>query len=56
MNGVSGGRANTVEMGNELSANGGISEVVLHHTEFALSKFFSFGKLHSLALYRLEFC
>jgi len=46
---------NAVEVGNESGVNGGISKVVLHHTEFALSAFFPSIELNSLALYCLEF-
>ena len=55
MNGISGRGANTVKVGDELSADGGISEVSLHHTEFALGVALPPIKLNLLALYCLEF-
>jgi len=55
MDGVSGGRANAVEMGNELGANGCISEVAFHHAELALSILLSSIELDLLVLYCLEF-
>ena len=55
VNGISGGRTNAVEMGNESSVDGGISEVAFHHAELALSTFFPSTKLNSLVFYCLEF-
>jgi len=51
---VSGGGANAVKVGNKLGANSGVSEVMFHHTELALSAFLSSIKLNLLALYHLE--
>jgi len=55
VNGVSGRRADTIEMRNESGANGGIGEVALYHVEFALSVVFSLIKLDALVFYCLEF-
>ena len=55
MDGVSGRGADTVEVGGKSSANGGISEVSFHHTEFAMGVVFPSIKLNLLALYCLEF-
>jgi len=44
-----------VKVGDEPSADSSISEVSLHHTEFALGVVLPPIKLNSLALYRLEF-
>jgi len=55
VNSVSGGGANTIEMGSESSADSGESKMVFHQAELALSVAFSFVKLNSLVLYHLEF-
>ena len=55
MDGVSGRRVNTVEVGSESGANGSVSKVALHHTKFALGITFLLVKLNLLALYCLEF-
>ena len=52
---ISGRGANTIEVGSELGANGGISEVLFHHAELALSTVFPSVKFNLLALYCLEF-
>ena len=55
VNGVSRRGANTIEVRSESSANGSISEMSLHHTEFALSTTFAPIEFNSLALYCLKF-
>ena len=55
MDGVSGRGAYTVEVGSELGADGSVSEMVLHHTQLALSATFPSVKFNSLAFYHLEF-
>ena len=55
VNSVSGGRTNAIEVGNESSADRGISEVAFYCAELALSTFFPSIKLNLLALYHLEF-
>ena len=52
---VSGGRANIIKMGSKLSVDGSVSEVSLHHTEFALGAVLPSIEFNLLALYRLKF-
>jgi len=54
VDGISGGRTNAIEMRDEPSVDRGVSEVVFHHTEFALGGVFPFVKLDTLAFYCLE--
>jgi len=55
VDGIGGRGTNTIEVGSELSANSGTSEVSFHHAELALSTAFPFVKLNLLALYCLKF-
>ena len=55
VDGVSRRGVYTIEVGNELGADGSISEMTLHHTQFALSAIFPFVKFDSLAFHHLEF-
>ena len=54
VNSVSGRGTKTVEVWDEPCTNGGISEVALHHAEFALGIVLPSIELDSLALYCLE--
>jgi len=54
MNSIGGRRSNAVEVRDKSGANSCVSEVAFNHVEFVLSITFSFVKLDSLALYRLE--
>jgi len=55
VDGVGGGGANAVKMGNKSGTNSGVGKVSFHHAELALGAIFPFIKLNSLALYCLEF-
>jgi len=55
VDGISGRGMNAVEVGGKSGADGSISEMSLHHAEFALSTALSSVKLNSLVLYHLEF-
>ena len=54
VDGISGGRANAVKVGNKSGANGSVSKVAFHYIEFALGVALPFVELDLLALYRLK--
>jgi len=55
VDGISGRGAHTIKVGSESGADGSVSEMALHHTQFALSAIFPSVKFNSLVLYHLEF-